>query len=278
MSLSQDDEPERETGLATPERAADPAEDSVGSGGAVDPVDRSLTHDVDAVERGRPERAFNIGASFGDPRDRGRGDLRAPESPVDKLRLAVARFRPASVDGAPGRCWCRHRAGDDDSRRPCPAPAADRAPPRRGGAAAPGPGSKPPAGGDQTLTGADGARVCHCRAWLTNGTRWGVCRSSCVWAKGAPGEGDQPLGLDAPGDGVLYVPEPAEPGVPLLIFLHGAMGAGHAHLRAVLAAVDRYGVILVAPRLTRADLGPHRRAPLRPRRHLPRQGARRSRR
>jgi hypothetical protein len=54
MSLSQDDEPEPETGLATPERAADPAEDSVGSGGAVDPVDRSLTHDVDEVERGRP--------------------------------------------------------------------------------------------------------------------------------------------------------------------------------------------------------------------------------
>src|ERR671918_215998 len=55
-------------------------------------------------------------------------------------------------------------------------------------------------------------------------------------AKGPPGEGDQPLGLDAPSDGVFYVPETAEPGAPLLIFLHGAMGAGH-HLRAVLAAV-----------------------------------------
>jgi poly(3-hydroxybutyrate) depolymerase len=66
-------------------------------------------------------------------------------------------------------------------------------------------------------------------------------------AKGAPGEGDQPLGLDAPRDGVLYLPETAEPGAPLLIFLHSAMGAGHAHLRAALAAVDRYGVILVAP-------------------------------
>ena len=65
MSLSQDDEPKPETGLATPERAAHPAEDSVGSGGAVDPVDRSLTHDVDEVERGRPERAFNIGATLG---------------------------------------------------------------------------------------------------------------------------------------------------------------------------------------------------------------------
>jgi phospholipase/carboxylesterase len=46
---------------------------------------------------------------------------------------------------------------------------------------------------------------------------------------------------------VLYLPETAEPGAPLLIFLHSAMGAGHAHLRAALAAVDRYGVILVAP-------------------------------
>jgi phospholipase/carboxylesterase len=66
-------------------------------------------------------------------------------------------------------------------------------------------------------------------------------------AHGAPGERDEPLGLDAPRDGVLYVPETAEPGAPLLIFLHGATGTGHGHLRTVLAAVDRYGVILVAP-------------------------------
>jgi len=66
-------------------------------------------------------------------------------------------------------------------------------------------------------------------------------------ANGAPGERDEPLGLEAPRDGVLYVPETAGPGAPLLIFLHGAMGTGHAHMRAVLAAVDRYGVILVAP-------------------------------
>lgn len=66
-------------------------------------------------------------------------------------------------------------------------------------------------------------------------------------ARGAPGHRDEPLGLDASRDGVLYVPETAEPGAPLLIFLHGAVGTGHAHRRAVLAAVDRYGVILVAP-------------------------------
>jgi phospholipase/carboxylesterase len=66
-------------------------------------------------------------------------------------------------------------------------------------------------------------------------------------ANGATGERDEPLGLDAARDGVLYVPETAESDSPLLIFLHGAMGTGHAHLRVVLAAVDRYGVILVAP-------------------------------
>jgi phospholipase/carboxylesterase len=62
------------------------------------------------------------------------------------------------------------------------------------------------------------------------------------------GEGcDEPLGLDAPRDGVLYVPDTAEPGAPILVWLHGATGSGRAHLRAVLAAADRYGVILVAP-------------------------------
>jgi phospholipase/carboxylesterase len=66
-------------------------------------------------------------------------------------------------------------------------------------------------------------------------------------ATGAAGERDEPLGLAAGRDGVLYVPETAGPSAPLLVFLHGATGTGRAHLRAVLAAVDRYGVILVAP-------------------------------
>ena len=48
-------------------------------------------------------------------------------------------------------------------------------------------------------------------------------------------------------DGLLYVPETAEAGAPVLVFLHGATGSGRAHLRAVLAAADRYGVVLVAP-------------------------------
>jgi phospholipase/carboxylesterase len=63
----------------------------------------------------------------------------------------------------------------------------------------------------------------------------------------ADGGLDEPLGLDGPRDGVLYVPETAEPGAPILVFLHGATGSGRGHLRAVLAAADRYGVILVAP-------------------------------
>jgi len=66
-------------------------------------------------------------------------------------------------------------------------------------------------------------------------------------ATGTSGGRDEPLGLEADRDGVLYVPETADPAAPLLVFLHGATGTGRAHLRAVLGAVDRYGVILVAP-------------------------------
>jgi phospholipase/carboxylesterase len=66
-------------------------------------------------------------------------------------------------------------------------------------------------------------------------------------ATGAPGDRDEALGLGARRDGVLYVPETAGPAAPLLVFLHGAAGTGRAHLRAVLGAVDRYGVALVAP-------------------------------
>jgi len=58
---------------------------------------------------------------------------------------------------------------------------------------------------------------------------------------------EAPLGLGSERDGLLYVPDGAEPGAPVLIFLHGATGTGRRHLRAVLAAADRYGVVLVAP-------------------------------
>lgn len=58
---------------------------------------------------------------------------------------------------------------------------------------------------------------------------------------------EEGLGLGEGRDGVLYVPDTAEPGAPILVFLHGATGSGRGHMRAVLAAVDRYGVILVAP-------------------------------
>lgn len=66
-------------------------------------------------------------------------------------------------------------------------------------------------------------------------------------ASGEAGGRDEPLGLGGPRDGVLYVPDTAEARAPLLVFLHGATGSGRGHLRAVLAAADRYGVILVAP-------------------------------
>lgn len=58
---------------------------------------------------------------------------------------------------------------------------------------------------------------------------------------------DEPLGLGDARDGRLYVPDTAEPGAPVLVFLHGATGSGRSHVRAVLAAADRYGVVVVAP-------------------------------
>jgi phospholipase/carboxylesterase len=65
--------------------------------------------------------------------------------------------------------------------------------------------------------------------------------------RGFDGGQEGPLGLGVERDGLLYVPDGAEPGAPVLIFLHGATGTGRRHLRAVLAAADRYGVVLVAP-------------------------------
>lgn len=58
---------------------------------------------------------------------------------------------------------------------------------------------------------------------------------------------DGPMGLGTGRDGVLYIPETAETGAPLLVFLHGAGGTGRRELRVVLAAADRYGVVVAAP-------------------------------
>jgi phospholipase/carboxylesterase len=66
-------------------------------------------------------------------------------------------------------------------------------------------------------------------------------------AGGESGPRDERLGLGDDRDGWLYVPETAEAGAPLLVFLHGATGTGHSHGRAVLAAADRFGVVVVAP-------------------------------
>ncbi|HET6951743.1 MAG TPA: hypothetical protein VFI47_15280 [Acidimicrobiales bacterium] len=72
-------------------------------------------------------------------------------------------------------------------------------------------------------------------------------RPATASGHGSPGGRDEPLGLGDGRDGLLYVPDTAEPGAPVLVFLHGATGSGRGHLRAVLAAADRYGVVLVAP-------------------------------
>jgi phospholipase/carboxylesterase len=72
-------------------------------------------------------------------------------------------------------------------------------------------------------------------------------RSAAGRGEAPEGGRDEPLGLAEGRDGVLYVPDTAAPRAPLLLFLHGAGGSGRAHLRAVLAAADRYGVVVVAP-------------------------------
>lgn len=66
-------------------------------------------------------------------------------------------------------------------------------------------------------------------------------------ASGRIDAGDGPLGVGTDRDGVLYVPDIAERGAPCLVLLHGAMGTGRRELRAVVAAADRYGVVVVAP-------------------------------
>ncbi len=65
---------------------------------------------------------------------------------------------------------------------------------------------------------------------------------------GTAGSRHEALGLgDGGRDGVMYVPDSAEADAPVLVFLHGATGSGRSHLRPILGAADRYGVILVAP-------------------------------
>ena len=66
-------------------------------------------------------------------------------------------------------------------------------------------------------------------------------------AAGSLTPGDGALGVGTDRDGVLYVPDTAERNAPCLILLHGAMGTGRRELRAVVAAADRYGAVVVAP-------------------------------
>src|SRR5439155_6710341 len=66
-------------------------------------------------------------------------------------------------------------------------------------------------------------------------------------SRGRTGATDEPLGIGVGRDGVLYVPETAERAAPVILFLHGAGGNGRRELRAVVAAADRYGTVVVAP-------------------------------
>ncbi len=76
-----------------------------------------------------------------------------------------------------------------------------------------------------------------------------TCRLSFTARRGAvrAEPGDAPLGLEPVRDGLLYVPDTAEPGAPVMVLFHGAGGSGRRELRAVVGAADRYGVVVVAP-------------------------------
>lgn len=66
-------------------------------------------------------------------------------------------------------------------------------------------------------------------------------------SSGQVGGIDGPIGDFGGRDGVLYVPDTAEPSAPVIVFLHGATGTGRRELRAVVAAADRFGAVVVAP-------------------------------
>jgi phospholipase/carboxylesterase len=60
----------------------------------------------------------------------------------------------------------------------------------------------------------------------------------------------QPLGLDEPADGFIYVPkdyDPARP-APLAVTLHGSGGGANKGLIPLLPFADREGLILVSPK------------------------------
>lgn len=59
--------------------------------------------------------------------------------------------------------------------------------------------------------------------------------------------GEFPLGIGVGKDGLVYVPDTAVEGAPLMVFLHGAGGTGRREMRVWLAAADRYGAVVMAP-------------------------------
>ena len=64
-----------------------------------------------------------------------------------------------------------------------------------------------------------------------------------------PSSGLQPLGLDEPRDGLLYVPAGYQRGraAPLVLMLHGAGGDPRGGLDPFLRLADDHGLVLVAP-------------------------------
>lgn len=57
----------------------------------------------------------------------------------------------------------------------------------------------------------------------------------------------QPLGLGSERDGYFYVPATVKEPMPLLLFLHGASGAGVRVIERLVEHADRTGTIVLAP-------------------------------
>jgi phospholipase/carboxylesterase len=70
-------------------------------------------------------------------------------------------------------------------------------------------------------------------------------------APDAPGlslePGEYALELSPDRDGYVYVPDTADKGAPVMVFLHGAAGSYRREMRVWLSAADRFGAVIVMP-------------------------------
>ena len=138
------------------------------------------------------------------------------------------------------------------------APSIGPQPTHRGRPAAPAVGGGRPQGGTGTGRLRNPRVVADDRLRARLRTRPGLRAA----AGGTPEVGrHEPLGLGDDRDGLLYVPDTAEPGAALLVFLHGATGSGHSTPERCLPRPTATASCSWRPTRATSDLGPHRRRP-----------------